>query len=408
MRYPECSYETRDRFVSMVCSGHSLNGAAAALGLSSPWSVKWWRRLAPMNSKPCMGKSGGLGLPLFEVWPGARSEKAKKRRPLSLLDRQLIAMGLRLGMTQAAIAAFLGRCRSVISREIRRHRAADGNYYAHLAAVVAAMNRARPKQFKLHGNWEMRRAIEDWMEMGWSPQLIAATLACIPGATKMDKVSHETIYRALYVQSKGQLRKDLYQQLALRRKQRKARGTPRQASPYRDAFKIADRPAEVEDRAVPGHWEADLILGAANGSAVGTLVERSTRFVVLLHLPNGHGAEEVAQAMIREMAKLPAHLRRSITYDRGTEMVRYADIQIALELPVYFCNPASPWQRGSNENTNRLLRFWLPKGGDLSTFSAEDLTEIASQLNYRPRPTLDHRTPAACLNQLLNTHQQVA
>ena len=404
----ESSYEVRDRFVSMVCSGRSLRGAAAELGMSSGWSVKWWRRLAPMNLKPCMGRSGGLGLPLFEVWPGGRSAKTKKRRPLTLLDRELIAMGLQMKMTQSAIAQFLGRCKSVISREINRHRAPDGNYYARLASISAAMNRARPKHYKLHTSWELRRAIEDWMEMGWSPQLIAATLSRIPGATTMDRVSHETIYKALYVQSRGQLRKDLYRKLALRRKQRKTRGTKRQDSPYRDAFKISDRPAEVADRAVPGHWEADLILGAANGSAVGTLVERTTRFVVLLHLPNGHDADEVAAAMIQQMSKLPAYLRRSITYDRGTEMARYADIQLALDLPVFFCNPASPWQRGSNENTNRLLRFWLPKGGDLSEFSAADLDTIAAKLNARPRPTLGLRTPADCLNELFLDEQHVA
>ena len=405
----QSSFETRDRFVSMVCSGRSLRDAAAEVGMSSGWSVKWWRRLAPMNLKPCIGKSAGGDLPLFEVWPGAGTAKTKKRRPLTLLDRQVIAMGLQLRMTQSAIARFLGRCESVISRELKRHRAPDGNYYAHLASVGAAMNRARPKQFKLRANPVLCRRIETWMhEDGWSPQLIAAMLAREAGATKMDRVSHETIYKALYVQSRGQLRKDLYKKLSLRRQRRKSRGTPRQHSPYRDAFTIADRPAEVTDRAVPGHWEADLILGPANRSAVGTLVERSTRFVILLHLPNGHNADEVAAAMIREMSKLPAHLRRSITYDRGTEMVRYADIQLALDLPIYFCDPSSPWQRGSNENTNRLLRFWLPKGEDLSGFSAQDLEVIATKLNARPRPTLDYRTPADCLNPLLLDTQQIA
>jgi len=246
------------------------------------------------------------------------------------------------------------------------------------------------------------------MKLGWSPQLIARLLADDPDTSKMDRVSHETIYKALYVQSRGRLRKDLYRQLALQRKARKARGGARQHSPYRDAFTISQRPAEVADRAVPGHWEADLILGAANGSAVGTMVERTTRFVVLLHLPNGHSADEVAKAMIREMSKLPQHLRRSITYDRGTEMARYADIQMALNLPIYFCDPASPWQRGTNENTNRLLRFWLPKGGDLSQFSAEDLDQIAATLNARPRPTLKLRTPTDCLQDLLNQPLAVA
>jgi IS30 family transposase len=408
MVFAESSYETRDQFLTRVCSGWSLTRAAAEVGMSSPWSVKWWRRLGPMDLKPCKGRGGGLGLPAFEVWPAASSDRPKTRRALSLLDRQVIAAGLRLGMTQAVIAEFLGRCKSVISREVSRHRAADGNYYALLAATCAAIDRARPKQFKLHANPALCRRIEAWMDDGWSPQLIARVLAAEPAATKMDRVSHETIYKALYVQSRGQLRKDLYRKLSLRRKQRKARGTARQDSLYRHAFKISDRPAEVADRAVPGHWEGDLILGAGNGSAVGTLVERTTRFVILLHLPNGHDADEVAAAMIREMSKLPEHLRRSITYDRGTEMARYADIQLALNLPIYFCNPASPWQRGSNENTNRLLRFWLPKGGDLSVFTADDLDQIAAKLNARPRPTLDLRTPADCLNELLHHNQQVA
>ena len=398
----ESSYETRARFVSLVCSGWSLNRAAAELGMTSAWSVKWWARLAPMELKPCMGRRGGVALlPELVMCPGADPDEPRQRRALTLADRQAIAAGLRWGMTQGAIADFLGRCKSVISREISRHRSADGHYYADLAGAVAAIARARPKAFKLHDRALCAR-IEAWMDQGWSPQLIARVLACEPGSTKMSRVSHETIYRALYVQSRGQLRKDLYRKLSLRRKQRKARGTPRQDSPYRDAFTIRDRPAEVADRAVPGHWEGDLILGAGNRSAVGTLVERTTRFVVLLHLPNGHSADEVAAAMIRQMKKLPEHLRRSITYDRGTEMARYPEIQLALDLPVYFCDPACPWQRGSNENTNRLLRFWLPKGADLSTYTAADLDHIAAQLNAPPRPTLNPPTPADCLNDYLH------
>jgi IS30 family transposase len=361
-----------------------------------------------MDLKPCAGRVGGVGLPAMTLWPGPASDQpAGERRALTLADRQVIAAGLRWGISQAAIAKSLGRCKSVISREISRHRAADGNYYAQLAATLAAISRARPKAFKLHDRALCAR-IEDWMDDGWSPQLIAATLARQPGATKMDRVSHETIYKALYVQSRGQLRKDLYRKLSLRRKQRKARGSKRADSPYRDAFTIRDRPAEVDDRAVPGHWEGDLIMGAGNRSAVGTLVERTTRFVILLHLPNGHDADQVAAAMIQQMSKLPAHLRQSITYDRGTELARYADIQMALDLPIYFCDPACPWQRGSNENSNRLLRFWLPKGTDLSVFSAADLDQIAAKLNARPRPTLDYRTPAHDLNQLLQANQQVA
>ena len=399
--------EVREEFLSLGCAGASLNAASRWVGRTSPWGVKVWRQAVPMRCvngmKPRVGAAGGVGIGPMPACPG----QGGKRRPMTIHDRKVIANGVAEGLSYAQIGKLIGRDKSLICRELQRHRARDGRYHPHVAHLVAAVFRARPKQFKLHANPALCRRIEGWMEDGWSPQLIAAVLAA-EGAAKMDRVSHETIYKALYVQSRGQLRKDLYRKLALRRKQRKTRGTKRQDSPYRDAFKISDRPAEVADRAVPGHWEADLILGAANGSAVGTLVERTTRFVVLLHLPNGHDADEVAAAMIQQMSKLPAYLRRSITYDRGTEMARYADIQLALDLPVFFCNPASPWQRGSNENTNRLLRFWLPKGGDLSEFSAADLDTIAAKLNARPRPTLGLRTPADCLNELFLDEQHVA
>ena len=166
-------------------------------------------------------------------------------------------------------------------------------------------------------------------------------------------------------------------------------------------MKISDRPAEVADRAVPGHWEGDLIVGTKNRTAIGTLVERQTRFTILLHLPGQHDADSVAKAMIREMRRLPEHLRRSLTWDRGSELANYEQIQLQLAMPVYFCNPRSPWQRGTNENTNRLLRFWFDKGSDLSVHTAADLRRVAATLNARPRPTLDLRTPAQALNQLL-------
>jgi IS30 family transposase len=218
----------------------------------------------------------------------------------------------------------------------------------------------------------------------------------------MARVSHETIYQALYVQTRGQLRQDLHRRLSLRRPARTPRGDRRQTrSPYREAFKISQRPAEAADRAVPGHWEGDLIIGAASGSAVGTLVERSTRFTILLHLPGQHDADTVAETMIDQMRKLPDHLRRSLTWDRGTELAAYRRIQLDLNMPVYFCDPHAPWQRGTNENTNRLLRFWLTKGSDLSTHTAADLDHIATTLNQRPRPTLNLKTPAQALAELL-------
>lgn len=245
------------------------------------------------------------------------------------------------------------------------------------------------------------------MDDGWSPELIASMLRQQhPGSTpaaRMNRVSHETIYQALYVQTRGSLRADLHRQLSLKRSARKPRsGTGRGgARLYDHVMRISQRPAQVGDRAVPGHWEGDLILGPNNRSAIGTLVERSTRFVILLHLPGRHDAPSVATAMIDQMSKLPAHLRRSITWDRGSELADYLDIQLELQAPVYFCDPHSPWQRGSNENTNRLLRHWFEKGSDLSIHTAEDLARIAATLNDRPRPTLNLKTPAQALTELL-------
>ena len=241
------------------------------------------------------------------------------------------------------------------------------------------------------------------MDQGWSPGLIAHMLAVDAGDDETGRVSHETIYRALYVQGRGVLRQDLARKLSTGRTQRKPRGSidHRGGASYKQAFTISDRPAEVADRAVPGHWEGDLIMGTGNRSAIGTLVERSTRFVILLHLPGRHTADEVATAMIDRMSELPGHLRRSITWDRGPELAHYERVRLELKAPVYFADPHSPWQRGSNENTNRLLRFWFEKGTDLGKWSAADLRRVQDTLNRRPRPTLDYRTPAQALNDYL-------
>ena len=236
----------------------------------------------------------------------------------------------------------------------------------------------------------------------WSPRQIATTLArTYPDRPEL-RVSHETIYQALYVQSRGALRRELTRCLrtgrAVRRPQR--RQDERQPR-FRGMLMISQRPAEVADRAVPGHWEGDLILGANTTSAIGTLVERATRFCLLLHLPDGHTPEQVAAAMITQMGRLPTHLRRTLTWDQGMEMGRHAHISMALDMPIYFCDPHSPWQRGSNENTNGLLRQYFPKGTDLSVHSAADLDYVATKLNGRPRQTLGWQTPLQRMNQLL-------
>jgi IS30 family transposase len=348
------------------------------------------------------GKYGGLagGPPASSP---ADERAGRRRRPLTSEDRAVIAAGLRRGLSLSSIAELIDRSVSVVSREVARNRGADGSYWGPVAHRAAHERRRRPKSFRLVENPGLCRRIEEWMDDGWSPGLIAQVLKADHPHMIMDRVSAETIYQALYVQTRGELRRDLYRRLSLKRRERKPRGSidGRGKSLYREAFTISQRPAEAADRAVPGHGEGDLVMGAGNGSAVGTLVERSTRFTILLHLPARHDAESVAAAMIKEMSKLPEHLRRSITWDRGTELAGYRDIQLQLETKVYFCDPNSPWQRGTNENTNRLLRFWLEKGTDLSQHTAADLARIAATLNARPRPTLDLRTPAQALAELL-------
>jgi IS30 family transposase len=393
-------YEEREEFFELVCSGMSVAVAGEVVGVSPGSARSWWRASGLMELQA--GRRGGLAgsAPLRVVGDPARV--GCQRRPLSSEDRAVIAVGLLCELSYRQIGELLGRDKSVVCREVARNRGPDGSYWGPVAHRVAHQRRRRPKQFRLRENPGLCRRIEQWMDQGWSPKLIARVLRAESPHVIMGRVSHETIYQALYVQARGLLRQDLYRQLSTQRPRRKPRtGAKRVTSPYREAFKISQRPPEVADRAVPGHWEGDLVMGVAGGVAVGTLVERSTRFTILLHLPGRHDADSVAEAMIREMSHLPEHLRGSLTWDRGTELARYDKIQLELDMPVYFCDPHSPWQRGTNENTNRLLRHWLTKGSDLSRFSAADLRRIAASLNARPRPTLDMRTPAQALDALL-------
>jgi len=350
-----------------------------------------------------LGKNprGRLGL----VEPGDLDRPGGRGRRLSFAERVEIMRGLDRGDSQADIARRLDRSSSVISREINRNRNPDGDYHARMAHARAARNAKRPKEFKLEDTRLCRR-IEAWMDDGWSPKLIADVLAIDHPDDKLARVSHETIYQCLYVQGRGQLRADLNKCLSTKRTARKAHGRTERRGKFSDVITISQRPAQVADRAVPGHWEGDLIMGTGNTSAIGTLVERSTRFTILLHLPTDHTADAVATAMIAAMSELPAHLRRTITWDRGSEMASWTDIALELHAPVYFCDPHSPWQRGTNENTNRLLRFWFEKGTDLRVHTAADLKRIQDTLNKRPRPTLDLDTPADRLAALL--HQAAA
>jgi IS30 family transposase len=404
--------EVRTRFFELLVEGWTLSSAARQVGVAKQSAWEWWRQSAPVTLELVAGRAGGLaGVdpvpgPVVDA-PEGQPCAGSGRRALTSEDRAVIAACVRRrqrgeAITYAQIGELIDRDTSVVSREIARNSGPDGSYHGGLAHAAARERRRRPKKFRLVANPRLCRQIEAWMDAGWSPKLIAMILRRDYPHMIMERVSHETIYQALYVQSRGALRKDLYRELSTHRPRRQPRaGAKRTTSPYREAFKISQRPAEVADRAVPGHWEGDLVMGAGNASAVGTLVERSTRFTILLHLSGRHDAESVAQAMLREMADLPEHLRQSLTWDRGSELARYDKIQLELKMPVYFCDPHSPWQRGTNENTNRLLRHWLTKGTDLSRFSAADLRRIAASLNARPRPTLNLQTPAQALDQLL-------
>ncbi len=367
------------------------------VGAAGSACQKWWRQSSGMQLT--LGVRGGL-----RIVPGGDGFVGDK---LTALERDQIGTGLAAGLSQAAIARVIGRSASTVSREVRRNAGPDGTYYGSLAHVKAFQRARRPKGFKLDGRADLIAAITGWLDDGWSPRLIALVLAEQGGGDKTARVSHETIYQSLYVQARGHLRADLHRALSTGRARRRSRtATRRGPSPFSDALTISQRPSEVDDRAVPGHWEGDLILGTGCASAIGTLVERSTRFTILLHLPIDHTAEEVAKAMITAMGDLPEHLRRSITWDRGSELARWRDIQIALDTQLFFCDPHSPWQRGSNENTNRLLRHWFTKGTDLSVHDVTELRRVQDKLNSRPRPTLGLKTPAQALAEYLE--QQAA
>jgi IS30 family transposase len=310
-------------------------------------------------------------------------------------------VGLAAGQSRRLIAARLGRHPSTVGREITRN-APRGNYRARAAEAQAQHRARRPKPAKLAGDGRLRGYVQARLLAGWSPVQISRRLrAEFPDDREM-RVCHETIYQSLYVQGRGALRRELASCLRTGRAVRRPRGRPgERRGRIPGMVMISERPAEAQDRAVPGHWEGDLILGKDGASAIGTLVERSTRFVLLLHLPGRHDAASVAAQMTAQMMTLPAALRRSLTWDQGSEMSAHAAFTIATGIPVYFCDPHSPWQRGSNENTNGLLRQYFPKGTSLRGHTREHLDAVAAQLNGRPRQTLDWKTPTEKLTELL-------
>jgi len=317
---------------------------------------------------------------------------------LTIVDREQIVVGLGRGQSLASIARSLGRATSTVSREV----AANGGreeYAAWKAHLRAREHTHRPKPFKL-----VRGTLLDEVSNGlarlWSPQQVAQRLRLEHPDNPAMHVSHETIYQSLYVQGRGELRRELARCLRTGRSQRRPQGTVERRGRIPGMVMVSERPAEANDRAVPGHWEGDLIVGKSGQSAVGTLVERSTRFTLLLHLEDKSAAAVEAE-MRRAIRTLPAELKRSITWDQGKEMATHANFTVATKIPIYFCDPHSPWQRGSNENTNGLLRQYLPKGTDLSKSTRADLRRIQRSLNDRPRQTLGYRTPREKMNELV-------
>ena len=423
--------EHRQRFWAAIATGVSSQQAGVAAGVSAAIGVRWFREGGGMRSVSRAPVSG---------------------RYLSFAEREEIAILKAKGCKGREIARRIGRSPSTISRELRRNAVTRGEYRATTAQWQAERRARRPKTAKLAADARLRGYVQDrlagviaapdgtavpgpqvrWIgrrhgrrrdrcwARAWSPQQIAHRLPVdFPDDDSM-RISHEAIYQALYVQGRGALRRELSACLrtgrALRVPRARARSRGRHfVSPQ---IMISERPAEAADRVVPGHWEGDLILGL-DSSAIGTLVERTTRFTILLHLPRmqghgqprvdngpalaGHGAEAVRDAIASKVTTLPEQLRRSLTWDQGAEMAQHAQLRIDTGLAVYFCDPHSPWQRATNENTNGLLRQYFPKGTDLSQHTATELDAVAAALNSRPRKTLNWNTPAEALNEHLLT-----
>ena len=433
--------EDRLQFWALIASGRSSEGAAVEVGVSQPVGSRWFREAG--------------GMPPTHLSPKTKSPTG---RYLSFEERVEISLMQAQGYGVRQMARRLNRDPSTISRELRRNaapRAGGFEYSAATAQWHAERAARRPKVAKLVLNGSLRQYVQErlagqitrpdgiavegpqvawkgrkhgprqsrrWAR-AWSPEQISRRLEVDFPEDSTMRISHEAIYQSLYIQGRGALRQELTTCLRTGRALRvpRARCSGRGKSFVAPEVMISERPAEADDRSVPGHWEGDLILGL-NSSSIGTLVERTTRFTMLLHLPPmpghgtdqrqkngtalaGHGAGAVRDAIASSIVTLPGQLRRSLAWDQGAEMARHADLKILADLPIYFCDPHSPWQRGTNENTNGLLRQYFPKGTDLSKHSADDLEAVAAALNGRPRKALRWKTPAEALDELLNDVQ---
>lgn len=386
------------------------------LSMGRPWSplsvrLAFWKGLDEGLSVAAAAQIAGVSRPTGYRWVSEHREvspspvqdfSVARVGLLSLREREEIGFQLARGQGVRRIAAALGRAPSTISREVARNRVHD-RYVPSLAQEQTWARARRPRPRKLDG-LALREQVKSMLTDRFSPEQVAGRLRVeYPGNLEM-QVSHETIYQALYVQGRGSLRLELATALRSGRTTRRPRQPdgPRPQR-FRDMVMISDRPPEIEDRAVPGHWEGDLIIGSTSTkSAIGTLVERTSGYLMLLHLPGDHTARTVAGAMIAAMNTLPEQLRRSVTWDQGAEMSRHQEITMATGMPIYFCDPHSPWQRGSNENTNGLLREYFPKGTDLSFHGPGILENVAAELNHRPRKRHGYLTPAEVLATLIS------
>jgi IS30 family transposase len=410
-RRPHKKVQAKRRFLELVGSGWSARRAAREVGVNERTGRDWRdgirkgrnTRIHP-DGTVVDYTTGSRYTSAVITTRGDGAARPISERYLSLQNRLTIADGLLTGQSLTRIGAGIGKHPSTVSREIAT-RSVDGLYLPYRADQSAAADRARPKQSKLVTNQTLRDAVTDGLSRRYSPEQISHRLRKDFPDDEGMRVSHETIYQALYFQARGGLKREVNQALRSGRTRRKPHRSP-DSRTHRfidPMIMISDRPAEVADRAIPGHWEGDLIMGQANKTAIATLVERATRYTMLVHLPDGHDAEAVRDGLIATIATLPVHLRGSLTWDQGAEMAQHKQFSMATDMAVYFCDPASPWQRGTNENTNGLLRQYFPKGTDLSVFGAEDLEHVAQQLNGRPRKTLDWETPAERLRDLLTT-----
>jgi transposase, IS30 family len=400
MARPKAPAEREKLFWDQIRQGKSVADAAAGIGVSQRLASRWFHDRGGMKPAPAVA-----------------AEEPSYRR-LSFTEREEIAVLRAKKLGVCDIAERLGRSASTISRELKRagtfthRRTVRGRRYeyerareyragpAQAAADAAAR---RPMPTKLASHPRLQQVVQQWLEDDLSPEQISHRLPVeFPDDPEM-RVSDETIYKALYVQGRGELRRELTRHLRTGRSVRKPQRSTLVRNRIPNMVNISERPKRVEDRAIPGDWEGDLILGStASASAIGTLVERATGFVMLLHLPDNHTAEAVTAALIDKISELPEALQRSLTWDQGIEMTKHELVTAATGIDIYFCDPHSPWQRGTNENTNGLLRQYFPKGTDLSKWGPGYLDMIAAQLNRRPRKRLDWQTPAEALDRLLS------